>query len=81
MGITVLKNYLFWPCYTACRVLVPGPAMEPTTPAVEAQSPNCYTTREVLLFLFLEITQIQMSPGCHELIAAQPYTSHPRFYM
>ena len=36
-----------WPCHTACRILVPRPGTEPVPPAVEAQSLNHWTTREV----------------------------------
>ena len=31
----------------ACRILVPRPGIEPMPPAVEAQSPNHWTAREV----------------------------------
>ena len=31
----------------ACGILVPRPGIEPVLPAVEAQSPNHWTTREV----------------------------------
>ena len=33
---------------TACRILVPQPGIEPVPPAVEVQSPNHWTTGEVL---------------------------------
>ena len=32
----------------ACGALVPRPGIEPVPPAVEAQSPNHWTTREFL---------------------------------
>ena len=35
-----------------CRTLVPHPGIEPTPPAVEAQSPNHWTTREFPVSLF-----------------------------
>ena len=38
---------VFWPRCVACRILVPPPGMEPVPPAVEAQSPNHWTAREV----------------------------------
>ena len=48
---TLLINiYLFiWPRHTACGILliVPLPGIEPTPPAVEAQSLNHWTAREV----------------------------------
>ena len=37
----------FWPRSTACGILVPQPGIEPTPPAVEVQSVNHWTTREV----------------------------------
>ena len=39
--------FFFWPRRTACGRLVPRPGIEPTPPAVEAWSPNHWTTREV----------------------------------
>ena len=39
--------YLFWPCCEACGVLLPLPENKPVLPAVEAQSPNHCTAREV----------------------------------
>ena len=44
--------YLFWLCHVACRTLVPRPEIEPTPHAVEARSPNHWTTREVPEFIF-----------------------------
>uniref|UniRef100_A0A8C9CVZ7 Ig-like domain-containing protein n=1 Tax=Phocoena sinus TaxID=42100 RepID=A0A8C9CVZ7_PHOSS len=37
----------FWPCSAACRISVPKAGTEPEPPAVEAQSPNHWTTKEV----------------------------------
>ena len=37
---------------TACRILVPQPGIEPVPPAVEAQRPNHWTTREIPEFCF-----------------------------
>ena len=37
----------FWQCPGACGILVPGPGMEPTSPALEAWSLNHWATREV----------------------------------
>ena len=37
----------FWPCHTACRILVPQPGIESALPAVEAEGLNQRTTREV----------------------------------
>ena len=40
--------FLFlWLHHVACRILVPWPGIEPEHPAVEAQSPNHWTTREL----------------------------------
>ena len=40
--------YLFlWPHHAACGTLVPWPGIEPTLPAVEVQSLNHWTTRDV----------------------------------
>ena len=37
----------FWPCYGACRILVPQPGIEPMSPALEAWNLNCWTIWEV----------------------------------
>ena len=42
-----------WPCCVTCGILVPWPGIEPVPPAVEAQSLNYLTTREILLSLLL----------------------------
>ena len=39
--------FFFGPHYEACGILVLQPGMEPAPPAVEARSPNHWTTREV----------------------------------
>ena len=39
--------FSFWPCPTACGILVPRPGIEPVPPAVEARSLNHWTAREV----------------------------------
>ena len=40
--------YFFPPYYTACGILIPQPRIEPAPPALEAQSFNQWTSREVL---------------------------------
>ena len=39
--------FCFWPYHTACGILVPRPGMEPAPPALEVQSLNHWTPREV----------------------------------
>ena len=60
-GFTVSQNMpqitYFYFClfvfgHMACRTLVPQPGIEPTSPAVEAQSPNHWTTRDVSTYVF-----------------------------
>ena len=42
------KNFFFsWPRCVACGILVPQPGIKPVPPAVEVQSLNHWTTREV----------------------------------
>ena len=46
----LLKNFylfIFWLCPVACGILVPGPGMESTLPAVEVRRLNHWTAREV----------------------------------
>ena len=52
---TLYVAYLFfhfWLCHKAYGILVPWPEIEPTPPALEAQSPNHWTAREVPTYLF-----------------------------
>ena len=44
--------FFFWPCPMACGILVPPPRIEHTPFAVETQSLNHWTAREVLCFVF-----------------------------
>ena len=48
-----LSFFFFWPCHTACGILVPRPGIEPVPPAVEARGLNHWTTREVPIPRFL----------------------------
>ena len=44
----VLQNhFVFWLHHAACRVLVPQQGIKPASPALEAQSLNRWTTKEV----------------------------------
>ena len=45
--IVCLRLVLFWLNHVACRILLPQPGIEPTTPVFEAQSFNHWTAREV----------------------------------
>ena len=49
VGIRWWENSFLWGAvhHLACRILVPWAGIEPSPPAVEAQSPNHWTTREV----------------------------------
>ena len=38
--------YFLWPRCVACEILVPRPGIKPLSPAVEAWSPNHWTTTE-----------------------------------
>ena len=48
-----LSVFLFWPCHEACGILVPRPGIEPLSPALEVQTVNHWTIREVLVFVCL----------------------------
>ena len=50
---------IFWPCCTACGILVPRPGIEAAPPAVEAWSLNHWTTGEVPEHLF----DVRLEPG------------------
>ena len=55
--VVVSEDFFFFFFVMACRILVMGPEIEPMNSAVEAWSPNCWTTREVPGDIF----------GCHNL--------------
>ena len=46
MFFFVIKK-MFWPHSMACGTLAPGPGIKPVPPALESQSLNQWTTREV----------------------------------
>ena len=43
--VFIIMPIFFWPCHVACRILLPRPGIEPLCRAVEAWSPNHWTTR------------------------------------
>ena len=51
----------FWPHHATCRILVPRPGMESGPPAVEARSPNHWTTREFPFGPFLNGSHLAMA--------------------
>ena len=55
------KNFFFWPSCTVCGILVPRPGITPAPPALEAQSLNYWTAREVptitVYILYLHLLQ------------------------
>ena len=53
MNIFLDDFFFFWPRrHAACGILVPRPGIEPAPPALEAQSLNHWTAREVPRWLF-----------------------------
>ena len=44
--------FFFWLCHVACRISVPWPGNEPSPLTMRAQSPNHWTTRELLGQIF-----------------------------
>ena len=56
--------FIFWPCCVACGILVPRPGIEPASPALEAQSLNPLTAREVpSAFFIVQLSHPYMTPG------------------
>ena len=53
--ISYFKFFIFWLCHAACGILVTWPGIEPAPPALEAQSLNHRTTREIAPDQFLNI--------------------------
>ena len=43
----IIIIYFIWPYFEACRIFVPWPGTEPGPSAVEAQSLNHWTAKEV----------------------------------
>ena len=48
-GIITDFSFFFWLCRVARGILVPRPGIEPTPPAMQVQSLNHWTSREVLI--------------------------------
>ena len=55
----------FWLHRAVCGILVPPPEMEPASLEVEAQSPNCWITKEVPRHLF-SIQQYDLETTAHQ---------------
>ena len=53
--------YLFWSHLAACKILIPQPGIEAMRPAVEAQSDNHQTTREILVQFPYDISSLVQS--------------------
>ena len=45
-----VEAFFFWPYHVACGILIPGPGIQPRSPAVKAQSHTQWTTMEFPLF-------------------------------
>ena len=50
----VVFIFIFWPHYMACRILVPGPGIEPTLPSVAGKNLNHQTARDGPVGLFFK---------------------------
>ena len=50
--------FVFLPHWAVCGVLVPQPGIEPLPVAVEEQSPNHWTTREVPVHVVFNATAL-----------------------
>ena len=76
----ILKPFLFFFFlhHAACRILVPRPGMEPTPPAVEAQSPNYWTARQVAPFWNLVVV-VQLLT--HVWVFVTPWTTAHQAYL
>ena len=57
--ISYLRFFSPWPCCLACGILVLRPGIEAMLPAVEAQSLNHWTTREILSSLLLKLQSLE----------------------
>ena len=51
--LLIFSFVLFWLCHKAYGILVPWPEIEPTPPALEAQSLNHWTARKSLLIFLI----------------------------
>ena len=70
-------SFFFFLHRAACRILVPRPGMEPTPPAVEAQSPNYWTARQVPPFWNLVVVQLLT----HVWVFMTPWTTAHQAYL
>ena len=73
----LLFFFSFWPCYVACKILVPQPGTEPVPSAWGAQNLNHWTTREVSCYCFWPPPLIFL-----KLFSAfLPFSSFPSTYL
>ena len=59
--------FIYWPCHVACGILVPQPGVEPAPPAVEVQSLNHWTTKEVPDFIVFKCVSYMTEEKCKRL--------------
>ena len=57
-------HFFFWPCHTACRILLFGPGIEPGSLSVKGPSPNHRTPREFPGPHFTEPSSVDGHLGC-----------------
>ena len=62
--------FYFWLHHTTCGILIPQPGIKPVSPALEAQSPNHWTAKEVPQWILI---------SCSYKDGERPYTifAHP----
>ena len=65
-NLTGCSYFFFWLCHVVFRIPVPQPGIKPGPPAVEAQCPNYWTTREFPESMLLEGRDLVLFvfPGC-----------------
>ena len=61
----LLRFFFFWPHSQACRISAPRSGIEPQHSALEAQSPNSWTTREVPA---RRVYKVQCQRLCRKLV-------------
>lgn len=72
-------DFFFWLSCGVCGILIPWPAIEPSPPALEVQSPNYWTAREVLVLRLLDLTKLSPQGSCAPLLPRAEYLSNPYY--
>ena len=71
-------SFFFWPHCVARRILVPWPGIKPVPPAVEVQSLNHWTTREVPENVFILLSFLNNVFTAYRIVGCLSFLAAPK---